>query len=45
MSKQPVLEMLRAERRLKQRVVAKVNHSCAKIIASAPVGVDLAKLV
>ena len=39
-----ILDVLRAERLLEERVVAKVDHPCTEVVTSAPVRVDLAKL-
>jgi hypothetical protein len=44
MPQQSILEMLRAERLPEQRIVAQVDHARAKIVAGAPICIDLAKL-
>jgi hypothetical protein len=44
-SKQSVLEVLRPEWLPQQRVGTKIDHPCAKIVAGAPVCVDLAKFL
>jgi hypothetical protein len=41
--KQPVFEVLRAKRFPEQRIVTKVDHPGAKIVAGSPVRVDLAE--
>src|SRR4051812_12714013 len=45
MAQQAILEVLGTKRLAKQRIIAEVDHSRAKVIAGAPVGVDFAKLV
>jgi hypothetical protein len=44
MPEQPVLAVFRTERFLQQRIVAQVEHARAKIIAGAPIGVDIVEL-
>lgn len=45
MPQQAVLEMLGAKRLPEQRIVPEIDHARAKVVAGAPVSVDLAQLV
>ena len=41
MTKKPILDVLWLQRFAKQRIRAKIDHSCRQIIAGSPVGIDL----
>ena len=44
-SEQTVLDVLRLERLLQQRIVLQIDHAQAQVIAGPPVGVSLLQLV
>ena len=45
MTKKPILDVLRLQGLAKQRIRAKIDHSCRQIIAGMPVSIDLSQLV
>src|ERR1700677_2146517 len=45
MTKKPILDVLRLQGLAKQRIRAKIDHSCRQIIAGLPVSIRLYKLV
>jgi hypothetical protein len=45
MPEQSILEVFGTERFPQKRIVAQVNHACAKIVAGTPIRVDIVQLV